>query len=274
MLKSASIKKLAGQINQLITVKARPLSSNYSSLLPHPVHKQRDADLTESSENQPRKECVAVSRHLIGENVSRKDRISFLVNLLMDLDDDKEAIYGALDAWVAWERNFPIGPLKNVLLTLEKEQNWHRIVQVIKWILSKGQGTTRGTYGQLIQALDMDHRAKEAHDIWMKKLASDLHSVPWKLCSLMISIYYRNNMLEDLVKLFKGLEAFDRKPPEKSIVQKVADAYEMLGLPEEKERILEKYKDLFTDTWNGQPKKASRSSSPNKRKSGQKGIKI
>ncbi|KAL2506651.1 Pentatricopeptide repeat (PPR) superfamily protein [Abeliophyllum distichum] len=274
MLKSTTIKKLAGQINQLITVRARPLSSNYSTLLPDLVHRQHDADLTGSSENQSRKDSVDVSRQLIGENVSRKDRISFLVNLLMDLNDDKEAIYGALDAWVAWERNFPIGPLKNVLLTLEKEQQWHRIVQVIKWILSKGQGTTRGTYGQLIQALDMDHRAKEAHDIWMKKLASDLHSVPWKLCNLMISIYYRNNMLEDLVKLFKGLEAFDRKPPEKSIVQKVADAYEMLGLPEEKERILEKYKDLFTDAWNGQPKKASRPSSPNKRKSGQRGIKI
>ncbi|KAJ0014101.1 hypothetical protein Pint_19717 [Pistacia integerrima] len=55
-------------------------------------------------------------------------------------------------------------------------------------------------------------------------------------------------MPERLIKLFKGLEAFDRKPPEKSIVQKVADVYEILGLPEEKERVLEKYKDLFTKT--------------------------
>ncbi|XP_022863472.1 pentatricopeptide repeat-containing protein At4g18975, chloroplastic [Olea europaea var. sylvestris] len=273
MLRSASIIKLSGQINQLITVRARPLSSNYSTI--HSlVHRQRSSGLTESSENQPYKDGAAVSRYLIGENISRKDRISFLINLLMDLGDDKEAIYGALDAWVAWERNFPIGPLKNVLLALEKEQQWHRIVQVIKWILSKGQGTTRGTYGQLIRALDMDHRAKEAHDIWMKKLASDLHSVPWKLCDLMISIYYRNNMLEDLVKLFKGLEAFDRKRPEKSIVQKVANAYEMLGLPEEKERILEKYEDLFTDKCNDRPKKSGRASSPSRRKSGQRGIKI
>ena len=49
-----------------------------------------------------------------------------------------------------------------------------------------------------------------------------------------------------IIKLFKGLEAFDRKPPEKSIVQRVADAYEMLGLLEEKERVLEKYKDIST----------------------------
>ena len=54
-------------------------------------------------------------------------------------------------------------------------------------------------------------------------------------------------------KLFKNLEAFDRKPPEKSIVQRVADAYEMLGLLEEKQRVLEKYNDLFTE--NKSPKK-------------------
>ncbi|KAK7837208.1 hypothetical protein CFP56_021505 [Quercus suber] len=53
--------------------------------------------------------------------------------------------------------------------------------------------------------------------------------------------------------LFKNLEAFDRKPPEKSIVQRVADAYEMLGLLEEKQRVLEKYNDLFTE--NKSPKK-------------------
>jgi hypothetical protein len=49
---------------------------------------------------------------------------------LRDIDDNKEAIYGALDAWVAWEQNFPIGSLRNILLCLEKEQQWHRIVQV------------------------------------------------------------------------------------------------------------------------------------------------
>ncbi|PPD90943.1 hypothetical protein GOBAR_DD12118 [Gossypium barbadense] len=240
----------------------------------------------------------------IGQNVSRKDKIKFLVTTLLDLKDSKEAIYSALDAWVAWEQNFPIGPLKNVILALEKEHQWHRIVQVyptstgrpqvesiycemvlggclalvlelrhvlfflsnpicltiifqvkkedtiqvIKWMLSKGQGNTMGTYGQLLRALDMDNRADEAHQFWVKKVSADLHSVPWQLCGLMISVYYRNNMLENLVKLFKGLEAFGRKPTDKSIVQRVADAYEMLGLLEEKERVLEKYKDyLYQD---------------------------
>ncbi|KAG2380035.1 Pentatricopeptide repeat-containing protein [Vigna angularis] len=97
---------------------------------------------------------------------------------LLELNDSKETVYGALDAWVAWEQNFPIASLKRILNSLEKEQQWHRVVQVIKWMLSKGQGMTMGTYGQLIQALDMDHKVEEAHKFWEMKIGSDLHSVP------------------------------------------------------------------------------------------------
>ncbi|KAJ4961694.1 hypothetical protein NE237_021604 [Protea cynaroides] len=232
-------------------IRAQLENSSYSTMVQYDnkdTHQQSGGD------------TGGVRRHQIGENVSRKDKITFLVNTLSDLKDSKEAVYGALDAWVAWEQNFPIASLKQALFALEKEQQWHRVVQVIKWMLSKGQGTTMGVYEQLICALDKDNRAEEAHKFWVKKIGNDLHSVNWKLCKLMISIYYRNNMLERLVKLFKGLEAFDRKPPEKSIVQKVADAYELLGLPEEKNRILEKYNHLFTDTWMGQPKKYRKNS--------------
>ncbi|KAJ6871223.1 hypothetical protein NC652_036783 [Populus alba x Populus x berolinensis] len=141
-------------------------------------------------------------RNQIGDNVSKKDKIKFLITTLLDLNDSKDSVYGALDAWVAWEQIFPIASIKQVLIALEKEQQWHRIVQVIKWMLSKGQGTTMGTYAQFIRALDMDHRAKEAHEFWLKKIGRDLHSVPWQLCNRMISIYYRNNMLENLIKVW------------------------------------------------------------------------
>lgn len=47
----------------------------------------------------------------------------------------------------------------------------------------------------------MDQRADEAHKFWEKKIGIDLHSVPWQLCRQMIAIYYRNNMLENLVKV-------------------------------------------------------------------------
>ncbi|KAL7144885.1 hypothetical protein ABFS83_07G041500 [Erythranthe nasuta] len=268
MSRIASIAKLARQINRLNQERVHfSLSSTYSTLPKTPIYTQTKQDETKipttRTPNPPPqiqiKDIKSLPKLEIGENIPRRDKISFLVTTLIDLQDNKESIYNTLDAWVAWEREFPIGALKNVLLALEKQQQWHKVIQVIKWMLSKGQGNTRGTYGQLIRALDMDHRVEEAHEIWKKKLGFDLHSVPWKLCKLMISVYYRNNMLEDLVKLFKGLEGFDRKPPEKSIVQRVADAYEVLGLSEEKERVLEKYKALFVESPNGKIKKIGRS---------------
>ncbi|XP_031107801.1 pentatricopeptide repeat-containing protein At4g18975, chloroplastic [Ipomoea triloba] len=265
MSNPTSIGKFARHISQLILVRNRMFARSYSTVVRSPqipsqgsVKTMGSADHRVDYEVSPKfsgKDSEVEMKRQIGANVSRKDKISFLVKTLLDLKDSKEGIYNALDAWVAWEQNFPIASVKQVILKLEKEHQWHRVIQVIKWMLSKGQGNTRGTYGQLIQALDMDHRAKEAREIWRKKLGYDLHSVPWSLCSLIISIYYRNDMLEDLVKLFKGLEAYGRIPPEKSIVQRVADAYETLGLSKDKECLLEKYKDLFTETQGGKPKK-------------------
>jgi hypothetical protein len=69
-------------------------------------------------------------------------------------------------------------------------------------MLSKGQGNTIRTYEQLVRALEKDNRAEEAHKIWEKKIAHDLHSVPWCFCGLMLAIYYRNNMLERLIKVW------------------------------------------------------------------------
>ncbi|KAJ6846087.1 pentatricopeptide repeat-containing protein [Iris pallida] len=212
----------------------------------------------------------SLPKQAIGRNIPATDKRKFLINTLFDLKDSKEAVYGTLDAWVAWERNFPLVSLKRALLVLEKDEQWHRVVQVIKWMLSKGQGTTMGTYEQLIRALEKDNRAEEAHKMWEKKISYDLHSVPWRFCDLMISIYYRNNMLERLVKLFKELESYDRRPPSKSIVRKVADAYEMLGLVDEKDKVLERYSDILSDTTKECVKSSRKSSRKNDKKAGKR----
>jgi len=54
----------------------------------------------------------------------------YLVQLL-GLEDSREVVYGTLDAWVAFEQDFPLAPLRQALLALEKEEQWHRIVQVL-----------------------------------------------------------------------------------------------------------------------------------------------
>jgi len=69
-------------------------------------------------------------------------------------------------------------------------------------------------------------------------------------------------------KLFKSLEAFGRKPPEKSIVQKVVNAYELLGMEDEKERVMQKYSDLLSQTRKeADEKKKSRKAKSTKNKS-------
>ncbi|CAN6468465.1 unnamed protein product [Victoria cruziana] len=202
---------------------------------------------SDTTENNTLNDVGLIRRPVVGGNISKRDKMKTLLNILSSLKESKRAVYGALDAWVAWEQNFPLVPLRQALTMLEKQHQWHRIVQVIKWMLSKGQGTTMGTYEQLIRALDKDERAKEAHIFWEKRIGYDLHSVPWRLCELMISIYYRNHMLEHGVKLFKDLGAFGRKPPNGSIILKIADSYELLGLIDEKKKVLEKYDDLVSE---------------------------
>ncbi|TVU50661.1 hypothetical protein EJB05_02040, partial [Eragrostis curvula] len=194
-----------------------------------------------------------------GRLYQQKELKSTLAVKLLNLEDSKEVVYNTLDAWVAFEQDFPLASLKQALTALEKEEQWHRTVQVIKWMLSKGQGTTMRTYEQLVCALEKDNRAEEAHRIWQKKIAHDLQPVPWRFCHLMLAIYYRNNMLDRLVKLFKELEACGRKPPSKDIIRKVEDAYEMLGLQEEKKTLLDKYKDLYNKTSRNDRKKGSKS---------------
>lgn len=65
---------------------------------------------------------------LFRENINITPTLQLLD--LKDRLDSKEAVYGALDAWVAWEQKFPIVSLKRALLALEKEEEWHKVVQV------------------------------------------------------------------------------------------------------------------------------------------------
>ncbi|KAK1273886.1 hypothetical protein QJS04_geneDACA013300 [Acorus gramineus] len=78
-----------------------------------------------------------------------------------------------------------------------------------------------GTYRQLILALEKDHRDEEAHKI---------------------------SVFVQFGKLFRDIESYDRRPTDKLTVQKVADAYELLGLPEDRKRILDKYDYLFNES--------------------------
>ncbi|KAK9288936.1 hypothetical protein L1049_017407 [Liquidambar formosana] len=141
MFRPTAMVYLVGRITQLGTVRVQTLNSTYSTIVQAQMSNQSSTRAVESLEGQCNNQAMCQNsaqgagglyKHQIGENVSRKDKINFLISTLVDLKDSKEAVYGALDAWVAWEQNFPIASLKRALLVLEKEQQWHRIVQD-KW---------------------------------------------------------------------------------------------------------------------------------------------
>ncbi|XP_052729992.1 uncharacterized protein LOC108325443 isoform X3 [Vigna angularis] len=122
-LRSPRISHLVGrlsQINVVSDVKVQQYRCCQTLVSPPP------SSLQQTKYDPP---DTVVPRIYIGENISRKDKTKYLYSTLLELNDSKETVYGALDAWVAWEQNFPIASLKTILNSLEKEQQWHRVVQ-------------------------------------------------------------------------------------------------------------------------------------------------
>ncbi|XP_021307992.1 pentatricopeptide repeat-containing protein At4g18975, chloroplastic isoform X2 [Sorghum bicolor] len=65
-----------------------------------------------------------------------------LIDAVSKLPNEREAIYGALDKWSAFEPEFPIIAAAKALGMLKRRQKWLRIIQVTKWLMSKGQVLT------------------------------------------------------------------------------------------------------------------------------------
>lgn len=54
-----------------------------------------------------------------------------LVDLIATLPSTKEAVYGGLDTWVAWEIEFPVITIKKALSILRDQEEWKRVIQVL-----------------------------------------------------------------------------------------------------------------------------------------------
>lgn len=75
--------------------------------------------------------------------------------------------------------------------------------QVAKWMLSKGQGATMGTYDTLLLAFDKDHRADEAESLWNMILHTHTRSISKRLFSRMISLYDHHDMPNKIIEVIK-----------------------------------------------------------------------
>ncbi|KAK2982516.1 hypothetical protein RJ640_012761 [Escallonia rubra] len=185
-----------------------------------------------------------------------------LVRIVSGLPNEKEAVYGALDKWTAWEAEFPLIAASKALRILGKRKHWIRVIQVAKWMLSKGQGMTMGTFDILLLAFDMDRRVEEAESLWNMILHTHTRSISKRLFSRMISLYCHHDRPDKIieeafickndlytptpiiflakVQVFADMEELGVKPDEDT-VRKVAHAFQKLGEEEKQKLVLKKY---------------------------------
>ncbi|KAK8686569.1 hypothetical protein V6N13_125593 [Hibiscus sabdariffa] len=185
---------------------------------------------------RPRYPRVWKSRKRIG-TVSKSVK---LVACVKQLSNVKEEVYGALDSFIAWELEFPLIIVKKALKILQNEQEWKRIIQVIKWMLSKGQGRTMGTYFTLLNALAEDGRLEEAEELWVKLFSDNLESTPRIFFDKMVSIYYHKDMHEKMFEVFADMEELGLKPSI-SVVSMVGNVFQKLGMLDKYDKLKKKY---------------------------------
>ncbi|CAI9106136.1 OLC1v1005206C1 [Oldenlandia corymbosa var. corymbosa] len=154
------------------------------------------------------------------------------------LPNEKEAVYVALDKWIAWETEFPLIAAAKALRILRKRGQWTRVVQVAKWMLSKGQGATLETYDSLLLAFDKDCRADEAEMLWDMLLRTHMRFTSKRLFCRMISLY-DHKMPEKVIEVFADMEQLEVKPDQDTLIR-IARAFDELGQTEKKIRVLNK----------------------------------
>lgn len=163
-----------------------------------------------------------------------------LVECVKELSNVKEEVYGALDSFIAWELEFPLITVKKALKILEDNNEWKRIIQVTKWMLSKGQGRTMGSYYTLLNALAEDGRVDEAEELWAKLFSENLESTPRIFFDKMVSIYYVRGMHDKMFEIFADMEELGIRP-NMSIVSMVGDIFQKLGMMDKYKKLKKKY---------------------------------
>lgn len=185
---------------------------------------------------RPRYPRVWKSRNRIG-TISKSVK---LVECIKGLSNVKEEVYGALDSFIAWELEFPLITVKKALKSLENEKEWKRIIQMTKWMLSKGQGRTMGSYFTLLNALAEDGRIDEAEELWTKLFSENLESMPRIFFDKMISIYYSRGMHDKMFETFADMEELGIRPTV-SVVSMVGNVFQELGMVDKYKKLKRKY---------------------------------
>ncbi|KAH9627355.1 hypothetical protein KSS87_001194 [Heliosperma pusillum] len=107
-------------------------------------------------------------------------------------------------------------------------------------MLSKGQGTTMGTYDSVLLAFDELGRIDEAGSLWNMILHTHTRSISKRLFSRMTSLYDHHDMPDKIIEVFADMEELGVRPDEDT-VRRVGRAFEKLNQAEKKSLVLERY---------------------------------
>ncbi|XP_049378959.1 pentatricopeptide repeat-containing protein At4g21190 isoform X2 [Solanum stenotomum] len=201
-----------------------------------PKNYNRNVVVCEAKGPRPRYPRVWKTKKKIG-TISKSLK---LVECIKGLSNVKEEVYGALDSFIAWELEFPLITVKKALKILENEKEWKRIIQVTKWMLSKGQGRTMGSYFALLNALAEDGRLEEAEELWLKLFSQNLESMPRIFFQKMIAIYYHKEMNEKMFEIFADMEELGIRPTV-PVVTMVGNVFQKLGMLDKYQKLKKKY---------------------------------
>lgn len=185
---------------------------------------------------RPRRPRVYKSRHRRG-SFNKSDK---LLESLESVSNVKEEVYAVLDGFVAWELDFPLVSVKKALAVLERAKNWPRIIQIIKWMLGKGQGRSLGTYSLLLEAFSEEGRIDEAQELFKKVFAQNLECTPLKMFSEIMKMYERHKMYEDILEVFADMEELNVRLDAK-LSDIVSGTYVKIGESDRAYRVRLKY---------------------------------
>ncbi|VFQ66097.1 unnamed protein product [Cuscuta campestris] len=160
--------------------------------------------------------------------------------VIKGLSNVKEEVYDGLDSFIAWELEFPLVTVKKALRILENEREWQKTIQLTKWMLSKGQGRTMGTYYSLLNALVEDGRLEEAEVLWNKLLSENHESIPRNFFEKMVRIYYQQEMHEKMFEIFADMEELGVRPSVR-IVTMMGHVFKKLDMLDKYMKLEKKY---------------------------------
>ncbi|KAJ1700806.1 hypothetical protein LUZ63_000585 [Rhynchospora breviuscula] len=167
-------------------------------------------------------------------------KASDLVRIITNLPNQKDVIYGALDRWTAFEDEFPIIAIAKSLEILRRYRHWLRIIQVCKWLLSKGQILTWSTYDILLLAFNMEGRVDEAELVYNKVIEDNTRSTAKRIFGRMISMYDHHNLPHKILEVFADMEEFGIHP-DSDTTWRIGRALAKSKQPEKVKQLLEKY---------------------------------